>query len=244
MEIIPSVDLMGGRVVRLVRGDPRRVLVYSADPLTMSEQWVSQGANRLHVVDIDAALGRGTNHEVTKILAKLSRVPVQVGGGIRSFSQAADLLEGGVERVILGTMAFKDEDSVVRLLQNYGEDKISIALDHSAGKVMVEGWTSNTDVTVEAALRSFMKLGFRRFLLTAISKDGTLTGPALRVLSTACRVEGARIVASGGVRNLADLEKVKKVGAEAVVVGRALYEGKIDLKEAVTRLGESKVAPR
>ena len=233
MEVIPSIDLYDGKVVRLVHGDPRQLLVYNSDPLATAEKWITRGATRLHIVDIDAALGKGTNSAMVQSISKMVKIPVQVGGGIRNISRVSDLIKIGVDRVIIGTLAFKDRKATRALLTKFGPERITIALDYSSENVMIEGWKSKSGMRVFDCLELFVSFGFGRFLMTDISRDGALTGPNLETLSRACEIHGAKIGASGGIRSIKDIESVRTSGAESVIVGRALYENKLDLEAAI-----------
>jgi phosphoribosylformimino-5-aminoimidazole carboxamide ribotide isomerase len=170
------------------------------------------------------------------IIAEIERnvgLPVQVGGGIRTFEAADKLLRMGTSQVILGALAFSDQDAIVKIQEKFGSDKAIVALDNKDGKVMVEGWQTPTDFRVEEALEKFSKLGVETFLITSIVKDGTLSGPDLDTLREACLYPNVNIIAAGGIGNLNDLTALKRVGVEGAVIGKALYEGRFTLKEAI-----------
>jgi len=238
MNVIPSIDLVDGDVVRLIQGDPTKIIVYDSNPIKIANKWVSQGASRLHLVDIDAALGRGNNNDLICNIVEVLKIPVQVGGGIRTFTQASNLLETGVDRVIIGTMAFRDELSLDKLLNKFGPDRISIALDHRNSLVMIEGWVGSSGTYFIKSLKNFLKKGLFHFLITSITTDGMLKGPDVENISIACKINDVKISASGGIRNINDLEKLKKVGADSTVVGRSLYESKLNLSEAIKKIGD------
>ena len=238
MNVIPSIDLVDGDVVRLIQGDPKRLIVYDSNPIKIANKWVSQGASRLHLVDIDAALGRGNNNDLISNIVNDLKIPVQVGGGVRSFTQASNLLNNGVDRVIVGTMAFKDESALDKLLTKFDSNRVSIALDHRDSLVMIEGWAGSSGTYFIKSLNNFLKKGLVHFLITSITTDGMLKGPDVENISIACKVNGVKISASGGIRNISDLNNLKKVGADSAIVGRSLYESKLNLSEAIKKIGD------
>jgi len=234
MDVIPAVDIMKGKVVRLVKGDPRLARSYEhlGDPVSLARRWEAEGARFIHVVDLDAALNLGENLSVIELLVKSVDVPVQVGGGIRSLKLACKLLSIGVERVIVGSLAFSDPSAVKALLEKVGAEHVVVALDHSEGVVMIRGWKISAGVTVDEAAEGFRRLGVELFLVTSVARDGTLSGPDFKTLSRLCR-SGLRVIAAGGIRSLEDLLALKRLGASGVVVGKALYEGRFSLTEAL-----------
>ncbi len=239
MEVIAAVDLMGGRVVRLTRGDPEACKAYDhlGDPVAVARRWEGEGADAIHVVDLDAALDRGSNLGMVMQIAQVVGVPVQVGGGIRSLESARRLLDAGVDRVILGALAFEDRPALKRLLEAFGRGRVVVALDHRGGVVMVRGWRAATEVGVEEALRGFLGLGVELFLITSITRDGTLRGPDYETLSRACGHREAAVFAAGGVGSLEDLARLREVGVRGVVIGKALYEGAFTLADALRVAG-------
>jgi phosphoribosylformimino-5-aminoimidazole carboxamide ribotide isomerase len=239
MQIIPAIDIMGGEVVRLRRGDENAVTRFGAQgtPLELARLWCEQGAEYLHLVDLDAALGRGDNGEVVKAIIDDIGTPVQVGGGIRSPESARDLLDRGAGRVVLGSMALEEPGTVSVLLEEYGGGRLVVALDHRRGDVLWKGWKESTGRRLEEVLGEFAAAGVEWFLVTDVDRDGAMEGPDLETYS---RIRGeASIIASGGVRSLEDLLRLKESGVEAAVVGRALYEGRFTLAEAISSLEAS-----
>jgi len=236
LEVIPAVDLMNGRVVRLVKGDPKSVIVYGDDPLAFVRRWVGMGARRIHVVDLDATLGLGGNLGWVERIVRKSGAPVQFGGGVRSLDSARRILNLGVDRVILGTLAFRDRSAVEALLREFGCRRVMVALDYRGGRVVVRGWTSPTDLGVLEALEIFSSLGVRIFLLTDVGRDGMLIGPDLDGVREACRL-GFDVVVGGGVCSVDDIVALRDAGAAGVVLGRSLYEGRVDLREALSAVG-------
>lgn len=234
MDIIPAVDLMGGKVVRLVRGDPKLATSYErlGDPVSVAKKWEAEGAHFVHVVDLDAALELGSNLNIVESIAKVVRVRLQVGGGIRSVEAARRLLSTGVKRVILGSVAFSLPFVVEVLLGEFGEEHVVVALDNLEGLVMVRGWKASAKVSVSEAVARFSKMGVKLFLVTSVARDGTLSGPDLDVFSQLC-LKGVNVIAAGGIGSLDDLVALKTLGVGAVVVGKALYEGRFSLNEAL-----------
>ena len=229
MKVFPAVDLFEGKVVRLVKGDPKNKVVYSDDPVSIAKQWEREGADALHIVDLDATLTRGSNANIVKKIIENVSISVQVAGGIRSLDMAASLLEN-VDRIVLGTLAYKDSASVEKLVKEFGSDRIVVAIDQMNGNVMIDGWRRSSGMNVFEAIGKFKHLGTKYFLLTSIERDGTLLGPDIDTLSKACSVENVNIIASGGISNNTDIIKVKEAGAYAVILGKALYDGKIDMR--------------
>jgi phosphoribosylformimino-5-aminoimidazole carboxamide ribotide isomerase len=235
MEVIPAVDLMEGKVVRLRKGDPNTSKNYSifGDPLQTAGKWEREGAKAIHIVDLDAATGRGDNLEVIAAMIHSVKVPVQVGGGIRSGGKAEDMLRIGAERVIVATLAFERTGDLKELLKKYGAGRIMVALDYLNGKVMVRGWTRATGITLENAIQRFLRLGVKLYLLTSILRDGLLIGPDYVTLRSLVDNTEAELYAAGGVSSLEDLIRLKETGLKGVIVGKALYEGSFSLKEAI-----------
>jgi phosphoribosylformimino-5-aminoimidazole carboxamide ribotide isomerase len=234
MEVIPAVDIMNGRVVRLLRGDPRLVSSYEhlGDPVSLARRWEGEGAGLIHVVDLDAALGLGRNLDVIESLVRSVGVPVQVGGGIRSLDMARRMFSIGVERVIIGSLAFSDPAAVRTLVREAGAERIVVALDNLGGAVMIRGWKKPAGITVDEAARRFRSMGIKSFLVTSVRRDGTLSGPDLETLSRLCRA-GFGVIAAGGIKSIGDLLALKRIGVQGAIIGKALYEGRFSLSEAL-----------
>ncbi len=235
MQVIPAVDLMNGKVVRLSRGDPKTAKVYSqfGTAVETAEKWKRDGARKLHIIDLDAAFGTGNNLSVIAEIVKSVDLPIQVGGGIRTVEAVEKLLALGTNQVILGALAFSDADAIVQVQRKFGSEHVIVALDNKDGKIMVEGWKTQTAFCMKDALEKFAKLKVGTFLVTSITKDGTLSGPDLATLATACRYPNVEIIAAGGIGSLNDLIALKRVGVAAAVVGKAFYEDKFTFKEAL-----------
>lgn len=232
---------MRGKVVRLTRGDPAQAKIYDyvGTPIEIAKKWQSEGAKRLHIIDLDAAFGKGNNLRVVADISAATGLPIQVGGGIRTIKSAEKLLSAGIQYVILGALAFKDPTSITKISEEFSSEREIVALDHKDGMVMVEGWTTSTTFSLMEALDIYSKLGTKTFLITSITKDGTLAGPDLDALKGACKYPDLTIIAAGGIGNLNDLVALKRIGCEAAVVGKALYEGRFTLKEAIKTMKEN-----
>ena len=240
MQLIPAIDLMNGKIVRLTHGDPKTAKVYSqfGGPIETAKKWQAEGATKLHIIDLDAALGMGNNLSVIADIAKSLDLPIQVGGGIRNIDAVEKVLRLGVSQVILGALAFSDPDAVTQVQQEFGAKSVIVALDNRDGKIMVEGWKTATALDMKEALKKFVALGVEAFLVTSITKDGTLSGPDLDTLREACQYPNVAVIAAGGIGGLNDLVALKRVGVEGAVIGKALYEGRFTLKEALKTVGE------
>ena len=235
MNIIPAIDLMNGKVVRLSRGDPATAKFYDnwGTPVEVALKWKAEGATRLHIIDLDAAFGLGNNTSVVAEVARVSGLPIQVGGGIRSVEAVEQMLKLGLDYVILGALAFSAPDAITWIRKEHGGGSVIVALDNREGVVMVDGWKIKTGITMWDALEKFVSLGVTTFLITSIAQDGMLQGPDLETLSEACTYPGVKVIAAGGIGSLGDLVALQNVGVEGVVVGKALYEGRFTLKEAI-----------
>ena len=231
MKIIPAIDLMDGQVVRLVRGDPNKKTVYSNTPLEIAKKWENAGVDMLHIVDLDAALGIGSNLEIIKKLVSELTVPVEIAGGLRDEYTIIEVSKWA-ERVVLGTLAFKDKETVLKIAETIGKDKLVISVDQIDGIIVVNGWQTSTGTKLLDGMNKFLQLGFSEFLLTSVSRDGTMQGPDLESLQQACSLKNANVIASGGISDIADIKKVKTVNAYGVILGKALYENKISIDEA------------
>jgi phosphoribosylformimino-5-aminoimidazole carboxamide ribotide isomerase len=240
MQLIPAIDLMNGKIVRLTRGEVKTAKIYETEfgtPVEAAKRWHDQGAGKLHIIDLDAAFALGNNHFVIAEIAKKIKLPIQVGGGIRSYETAEKLFQTGITQVILGALAFSDPSAIGKIQKQFGAESVIVALDNKDGLIMVEGWKTATAMNVEDALEKYTGLGVRRFLITSIGQDGMLTGPDLQTLSQATEYPNAKIVAAGGIGSIGDLEALKEIGVEGAVIGKALYEGRFTLKDAIKKIG-------
>ena len=243
MEIIPAIDLKDGRCVRLVRGDYDQETVYSQEPARMARFWQEQGAERLHLVDLDGAKdGKPINLEIIKEIISVLEIPIQLGGGIRSLETIDYYLSAGIERVILGTIALREPVVVKEALERYGAERIVVGVDARDGQVAVQGWLETSNRTVDEMIQEMKEMGVRTFIYTDISKDGTLQGPDLEGLQRYNQIPGIELIASGGVSSYADLEELAGIGIKSVIVGKALYTGDLDsnIRELRNKLGKGR----
>ena len=231
MKVIPSIDLMNGNVVRLVRGDPANKVVYSDNPIETARKWEAAGADMLHVVDLNATLRTGINNNeiVFKIIDSV-KIPVQVAGGIRSINAINEMLNKNAAKVVLGTIAYKEPDSIRQIAKKKVE-KLVISIDQNNGRVMIDGWREASSYGIVDAINLFMAMGIREFLLTSIDRDGTLNGPDVTTLSLASSFANSLIIASGGISSLEDIIRVRSAGCYSVILGKAVYEGKISIEK-------------
>ncbi len=240
MQLIPAIDLMSGKIVRLTRGEAKTAKFYETEfgtPVEAAQRWRDEGASKLHIIDLDAAFAIGNNLSVIAEIAKNVKLPIQVGGGIRTYETTEKLFQTGITQVILGSLAFSDPSTIGKIQKKFGPESVIVALDNKEGFIMVEGWKTETTMTVEDALEKYTALGVRRFLITSIAQDGMLTGPDLQTLSQATLYPNAKIVAAGGIGSIGDLAALKEIGVEGAVIGKALYEGRFTLKEAIQKIG-------
>ncbi len=230
MKIIAAIDIMQGQVVRLLKGRPEEKTVYSDEPQQVAKKWEQAGADMLHVVDLDATLQRGSNLELIRKIAKTVSIPVQAAGGLRTEPVINEALDFA-QRIVIGTVAFKNKELASSLLKKFGSQRIVISVDHNDGIIVINGWQQQTGINLIEAMRDFIGTGFGEFLLTNVVRDGTLEGPDIQNLAAACRL-GKNVIASGGISGPADIPKVKSCNAYGVILGKALYEGKITIQEA------------
>lgn len=240
-EVIPAIDLVGGRVVRLERGELERKHVYADDPVAMAEDWVAAGAPRLHVVDLDRSIrGDEAQAPVLRRLLRAVDVPVQVGGGIRDVPTAAAWLDAGADRVVVGAHAvLADRGFLDEAVSSWGE-RMVVALDAKGREIRTGGWLGGSGVDLLDAARGLAEAGVGRFLCTDIARDGMLTGPNLELLANVAETAGVPVLASGGVAAADDVRALVALaprGVEGVIVGRALYEGSLSLEDAMGVVG-------
>jgi phosphoribosylformimino-5-aminoimidazole carboxamide ribotide isomerase len=233
MRIIPAIDLKGGKCVRLYQGDYNQETVFSEDPLSVATKWQQAGITSLHLVDLDgAACGEPRNLDIIKTIVQTTRLPTQVGGGIRTEDTVVRLLSIGVQRVILGTLAIEDPELVKRLCHQFNQ-AIIVSIDAKEGLIATRGWKFNTTVNAIELARQMVEIGVPRILYTDIGRDGTLTAPNYQSIAELIDRVKIPIIAAGGISSKDHLQKLKQLRVEGVVVGRAFYTGDIDLKEAL-----------
>ncbi|HSQ53193.1 MAG TPA: 1-(5-phosphoribosyl)-5-[(5-phosphoribosylamino)methylideneamino]imidazole-4-carboxamide isomerase [Acidobacteriota bacterium] len=233
MIVIPAVDIMNGKCVRLVRGDPEKSTVYYENPVEAAQLLENQGAELIHLIDLDAALGSGQNIETIKNILENINVNVQIGGGIRTLEKADALLNLGAYRVIFGTTAVKNPSLIEEAIKKYDSESIAVAIDEKDGKMAVHGWQNKSEKCYLDFARSFEKMGVGAMIFTPISVDGTLKGPGIEKTVKLAEAVNVPVIASGGVARLEDLVALSETGVEGVVVGTALYEKKFTLEEAL-----------
>lgn len=236
MLLIPAIDLKGGRCVRLVQGKADRVKVYSSDPAKVARRWQKEGARFLHVVDLDGAFsGEAKNLPALKRILEAVTIPIEFGGGVRSLGIIAKLLSLGVDRVILGTATIENKGLVKKAVQRFGPERIVAGIDAKGGKVAVRGWEKKTAVPALNLARKMKTLGVRRVIYTDIARDGMLSGPNIPALKKMAKESGLAVIASGGISTLKDIQKVAALGVEGMIIGKALYEEKFTLREAMNQ---------
>ena len=238
-EVIPAIDLRGGKCVRLFQGDYERETTYSDDPVATAKRWESLGAPRLHVVDLDGAkAGAPANHAVMAAICAAVAVPVEVSGGIRDdWPRSRRAFAYGASRVQLGSAAVRDPALVREAVSRFG-DRIVVSIDCRDGEVRTDGWIGRTGVTVFELAKAMVAAGVARIMVTDIGRDSTLTEPNFELLERLVRELPIPVVASGGVATIEDLRKLAAIGCEGAIVGKALYEGTVDLREALEAVGD------
>jgi phosphoribosylformimino-5-aminoimidazole carboxamide ribotide isomerase len=239
MILYPAIDIRGGRCVRLIEGDFNRETAYDSDPSLAARRWEQAGAEWLHVVDLDGAVaGRPTNGKAVAQIRAAVDVPIQLGGGLRLLTDLEDAFGAGVDRAILGTVALRDPELLIGAVARWGE-RIAVALDARDGRLATDGWLGQTDSRAVEVAQRLAGSGVRHFVYTDIRRDGTLSGPNVPGLRELIEKVNADVIASGGIASLDDIKAVASVGASGAIVGRALYDGRIDLAEAVALFARS-----
>jgi phosphoribosylformimino-5-aminoimidazole carboxamide ribotide isomerase len=237
--LYPAIDIRGGQAVRLLQGDYERETTYDADPVDAAKRWADEGAEFLHVVDLDGAkAGEPRNLDAVRRIAAAVECPIQVGGGLRDAAAVAAVLATGAERVVIGTAALRDPEFLAATIATYNE-RVVVSVDARAGKVALEGWTEAGEEGVVEAVAALSERGVARFLCTAIEVDGTMEGPAIDQLAEIAAATEAQVIASGGIGDLSHLESLAAqapANLEGAIVGRALYERKFTVAEAMTAL--------
>ena len=241
MLIFPAIDIRGGKCVRLLKGDFAQETVFSDDPAAMARKWQQQGAQFLHLVDLDGALaGKSQNLATVRAILSVVTIPVELGGGIRTMANIDEVLALGVRRVILGSVAVHDPDLVKAACAKYG-NRVVVGIDAKDGIVAVDGWGVSGNVQVGSLAKAMAEAGVRTIIYTDIARDGTLEGVNVEATARLARESGIRIVASGGVKSVEDIRALKpyeKNGIEGVIVGKSIYMGTLDLQEAIEIAGE------
>jgi phosphoribosylformimino-5-aminoimidazole carboxamide ribotide isomerase len=236
MEVIPAIDLKGGRCVRLYQGDFNQETVFSAEPTEIARHWQSLGARRLHIVDLDGT-AKGELYHAAPIaeIARTVHIPLQLGGGLRRIEAIEQALGLGIERAILGTAAIEDHDLIEEACHKFG-DRIIVSIDARDGYVAIRGWQEETAVTAIELAEVMAALGVKRFIYTDIARDGTLTEPNFDAVAELVDKTGLPVIAAGGIASLDHLKRLFRLGVDGAIVGRAVYTGDIDLKEALATI--------
>ena len=244
MEILPAIDLLDGACVRLHQGDYDQVTRFSEDPVAQALSWQSQGATRLHLVDLDGAKrGEPINDAAVRAITSALDIPVQLGGGVRSLERAEELIACGLDRVILGTVAIEQPQLVQELAQRH-PGRIVVGIDANNGRVATRGWIEQSDVLATDLAQQFSAAGIAAIITTDIATDGTLAGPNLDALRTMAQCSAVPVIASGGIGCMADLLALlplEPLGVSGVIVGRALYDGRVALGEAIAAIGVARL---
>jgi len=240
MKIIPAIDLMDGKVVRLTQGDYQRITEYSDNPVKVAKSWQDKGATYLHIVDLEGAkAGKPRNLVTVKNMVKALSIKVQLGGGIRSLSAVEKVLKIGVNRVVLGTAIVEDHELAKKAIQRFG-DKVVFSMDVRNQRLRIQGWTKESGDILQDSLQYYESIGLQRIIYTDIAKDGMMKGPNFESLKEILKTTQMKVISSGGISSLRHIIKLKEFvpyGLEGAIVGKSLYEGTIDLKEALKYVG-------
>lgn len=232
MNLYPAIDLYNQQAVRLLKGSFNDVTVYDEDPVALAKRFEAMGVKRIHVVDLNGAKDKSNvNEEVIRSMVRELSIPVQLGGGIRSLEKAKTLLSMGVERIIIGSMALKDEATLKTLLDKYDE-RICVGVDAFEGRVATNGWATHEEVEAITFTSHMVDLGVKTIIYTDIAKDGTLEGIDASLYAALSKL-GVNVIASGGVASIEDIEALKPLPIEGIITGKAIYEGRLDIKEAL-----------
>ena len=240
MKIFPAIDLRDGEVVRLLKGDYNQMTVYGENPLEVAEEFEDAGAEFLHVVDLDGAIdGSQPNFAAVKEIIEGTGLKVEIGGGIRSEDIIVEYAQAGALRVIIGTMAIKDPEFTARMIKKHGRN-VAVGVDISDGYVAIKGWTEVTDKTVDDMCQELIDYGVRTIICTDISKDGAMEGTNIELYRSLVEQYGdyVDIIASGGISTMDDLTKLHEIGVDGVIIGRALYNGALDLAAVMDRFSD------
>lgn len=234
MQLYPAIDLKSGQCVRLKQGEFKEITVYSDKPEEIAALWQAQGATYLHLVDLDGALaGHSVNEEVIQRIVSTVTIPVEIGGGIRNEEAIASMLSLGVARVIIGTKAVKQPEFIRDMIDKFGADRIVLGVDAKDGMVAVEGWEKLSEITASELCSQMKEYGIRHIVYTDISRDGMLSGPNVAYTKKLTDETGLDVIASGGMSSMEDLRQLYEAGVQGAIIGKALYEKRIELSEAV-----------
>lgn len=239
MIILPAIDIKDGRVVRLKQGDFNKETVYSENPLEIAQQFAKQGAKWLHMVDLDgASSGSSRNLDIIKLIREKTDLKIQCGGGVRSLEDVKKLLEAGINRVIIGTLAVKNPELLTEILNQFDKEQILVSIDARRGKVATSGWKEESDIEILEFAQMIEEKGVKFILYTDIARDGMLVGPDFKGLIRLKENTNLNIIASGGISNLDEIERLNELDFYGVITGQALYQDKFKLKDALDKVGD------
>ena len=239
MEIIPAIDIKDGKCVRLLQGDYEQVTVFSDDPVEMALRWESEGSEYLHIVDLDGAKsGSTSNYDVVESICRATKTRIQVGGGIRSLEVAKNYSDIGVDRLILGTVAVDSPKELTAIMESVGRESVIVSVDARSGLVALDGWTRTSQIEAADLVSNMFSLGVVRCMYTDIDRDGTLSTPNFDAISNLVNMSKVNVIAAGGISSLDSILCLARLGVEAAIVGRAIYTGHVDLKEALNAINK------
>ena len=239
MEIIPAIDIKDGKCVRLLQGDYDQVTVFSDDPVEMALRWESEGSKYLHIVDLDGAKsGATSNYDVIENICRATNTRIQVGGGIRSLRVAKNYSDVGVDRLILGTVAVDSPSKLAAIMESVGKESVIVSVDARSGIVALDGWTRTSQIKAADLVSDMFSLGVIRCMYTDIDRDGTLSTPNFDAISNLVNMSKVSVIAAGGISSLDSILRLARSGVEAAIVGRAIYTGHVNLKEALNAINE------
>ena len=239
MEIIPAIDIKDGKCVRLLQGDYDQVTVFSDDPVEMALRWESEGSEYLHIVDLDGAKsGATSNYDVIENICRATNTRIQVGGGIRSLRVAKNYSDVGVDRLILGTVAVDSPSKLAAIMESVGKESVIVSVDARSGIVALDGWTRTSQIKAADLVSDMFSLGVIRCMYTDIDRDGTLSPPNFDAISNLVNMSKVSVIAAGGISSLDSILRLARSGVEAAIVGRAIYTGHVNLKEALNAINE------
>tara|TARA_Y100001936_G_scaffold90928_1_gene89466 strand:+ start:3503 stop:4219 length:717 start_codon:yes stop_codon:yes gene_type:complete len=237
LDIIPAIDIKDGKCVRLFQGNYSKEKVFGDDLIEIASKWIDMGAKRLHIVDLDGAKdGSQKNISILKKLIKFSNIPIQIGGGVRKFSDAKYLFELGVDKIIFGTSAVKNPDEIKSTIEKYSSKFVIVGIDAKNGMVQTNGWLIESQISSNILFKKMIGIGVEQFIYTDITRDGTLSEPNYEQIIEILENFKVKLTVAGGVATIEHLMKLKSIGAYSAISGMALYEGKINLREAIKKL--------
>jgi len=237
LDIIPAIDIKDGKCVRLFQGNYSKEKVFGDDLIEIASKWIDMGAKRLHIVDLDGAKdGSQKNISILKKLIKFSNIPIQIGGGIRKFSDAKYLFELGVDKIIFGTSAVKNPDEIKSTIEKYSSKFVIVGIDAKNGMVQTNGWLIESQISSNILFKNMIDIGVEQFIYTDVTRDGTLSEPNYEQIIEILDNFKVKLTVAGGVATIDHLMKLKSIGAHSAISGMALYEGKINLREAIKKL--------